>query len=81
MTEFSNPTGVLRNRPEWQITLTYEEHALLEASAGEAPAIGTLVEIVPNHACGTLNMHDWVAAARDGEVQEWWRVEGRGLVR
>lgn len=73
--------GVLRDQPEWQITSMYEEHALLESNAGDAPAIGTVVEIVPNHACGTLNMHDWVAAARMGIVEEWWRVEGRGLVR
>jgi D-serine deaminase-like pyridoxal phosphate-dependent protein len=73
--------GVLRNRTEWQITAMYEEHALLEASTGDAPSIGTVVEIIPNHACGTLNMHDWVATAREGVVEEWWRVEGRGLVR
>jgi D-serine deaminase-like pyridoxal phosphate-dependent protein len=73
--------GVLRDRPDWTITSLYEEHALLEVSAEDAAPIGTVVEIIPNHACGTLNMHDWVAAAREGEVEAWWRVDGRGLVR
>jgi D-serine deaminase-like pyridoxal phosphate-dependent protein len=72
--------GAIRDRPDWEITSLSEEHGILEVSPGEGP-IGTRVEIVPNHACGTLNMHDWVAAVRDREVVEWWRVEGRGLVR
>jgi D-serine deaminase-like pyridoxal phosphate-dependent protein len=72
--------GAIRDRPDWKIASLSEEHGILEVPGGEGP-IGTPVEIVPNHACGTLNMHDWVAAVRDREVVEWWRVEGRGLVR
>ena len=72
--------GVIRGRPDWRIVSLNEEHGVLEVPAGEAP-IGTQVEVVPNHACGTLNMHDWVAAVQDGVVAEWWRVQGRGLIR
>jgi D-serine deaminase-like pyridoxal phosphate-dependent protein len=72
--------GVIRGRPDWQIVSLNEEHGVLEVPTGEAP-IGTQVEVVPNHACGTLNMHDWVAAVQDGVVAEWWRVQGRGLIR
>jgi D-serine deaminase-like pyridoxal phosphate-dependent protein len=72
--------GLIRGRPEWKIVSLNEEHGVVELPPGEGP-IGTQLEIVPNHACGTLNMHDWVAAVRDGGVLAWWRVEGRGLVR
>lgn len=72
--------GVIRGRPEWRIVSLNEEHGVLDVPAGEAP-IGTQVRVVPNHACGTLNMHDWVAAVRDEVVAEWWRVQGRGLIR
>jgi D-serine deaminase-like pyridoxal phosphate-dependent protein len=72
--------GVIRGHPEWQLASLNEEHGILQVPAREAP-IGTRIEIVPNHACGTLNLHDWVAACRNGEVLEWWRVEGRGLIR
>lgn len=72
--------GVIRGRPDWRIVSLNEEHGVLEVPAGEAP-IGTRVEVVPNHACGTLNMHDWVAAVQNGMVAEWWRVQGRGLIR
>jgi D-serine deaminase-like pyridoxal phosphate-dependent protein len=72
--------GVVRGHPSWALVSLYEEHGVLEVPPGAAP-IGTTVEIVPNHACGAVNLHDWVAAVRDGAVEEWWRVEGRGLVR
>jgi D-serine deaminase-like pyridoxal phosphate-dependent protein len=72
--------GAIRGHPGWNIASLSEEHGILEVPAGEG-AIGTRVEIVPNHACGTLNMSDWVAAVHDLTVVDWWRVEGRGLVR
>lgn len=72
--------GAIRGHLEWELVTLNEEHGILEVPAGEA-AIGTQIEIVPNHACGTLNLHDWVAACRNGEVLEWWRVAGRGLIR
>ncbi len=72
--------GVVRGHPDWTIVSLNEEHGILEVPAGQAP-IGTLVEIVPNHACGMLNLHDWVAVSRGDEVIDWWRVRGRGLIR
>ena len=72
--------GAIRDHPDWTVVALNEEHGILEVPAGAAP-IGTLVEIVPNHACAMLNLHDWVAACRDREVVDWWRVEGRGRVR
>jgi D-serine deaminase-like pyridoxal phosphate-dependent protein len=72
--------GAVRGCPGWTLASLSEEHGILEVPPGAAP-IGTPVEIIPNHACGTLNLHDWVAAVHDGVVADWWRVEGRGLVR
>ena len=72
--------GAIRGHPSWAVVSLSEEHGLLEVPPGAAP-IGSAVEIVPNHACATLNLHDWVATVREGAVEEWWRVEGRGLVR
>ena len=55
---------------------------MLEVPAGgDGPSIGTRVEIIPNHACGALNLHDRVAVVRGEVVEDWWSVEGRGLVR
>jgi D-serine deaminase-like pyridoxal phosphate-dependent protein len=73
--------GAFPAHPTWELASLNEEHGIVELPAGDSPSIGTTVEIIPNHACGALNMHDWVAVARDGAVEDWWRVEGRGLVR
>jgi D-serine deaminase-like pyridoxal phosphate-dependent protein len=72
--------GVVRGHPGWRLVSLNEEHGVIDLPAGEGP-IGTGVEIIPNHGCGALNMHDSVGAVRDGVVEHWWRVKGRGLVR
>jgi len=39
------------------------------------------LQIIPNHACGCMNLHDGVLAVRDGIVDHVIRVAARGLVR
>jgi D-serine deaminase-like pyridoxal phosphate-dependent protein len=73
--------GAVVGEPEWRIVSLSEEHGVLEVPAGHGPAVGQPLEVIPNHACGALNLHDWVAVARHGVIADWWRVEGRGLVR
>lgn len=74
--------GEVRGHPEWTIASLSEEHGVLSLPDGaRGPAIGDLVEIVPNHACAMLNLHDEVTVVRHGAVLDVWSVEGRGLVR
>jgi D-serine deaminase-like pyridoxal phosphate-dependent protein len=72
--------GTIAGHPSWALSWLNEEHGVIELPPGEDPSIGTTVEIIPNHACGMLNMHDWVAVVRDGEVHDWWPVAARGRV-
>jgi D-serine deaminase-like pyridoxal phosphate-dependent protein len=59
-----------------------EEHGYVDVSAlFNRPAVGQHLQIVPNHACGCMNLHDGVLAVRDGVVDHVIRVAGRGLVR
>jgi D-serine deaminase-like pyridoxal phosphate-dependent protein len=59
-----------------------EEHGYVDVSAlEERPAVGEHLQIIPNHACGCMNLHDGVLAVRDGVVDHVIRVAGRGLVR
>ena len=59
-----------------------EEHGYIDVSAlSERPAVGRHLQIVPNHACGCMNLHDGVLAVRDGVVDHVIRVAGRGLIR
>jgi D-serine deaminase-like pyridoxal phosphate-dependent protein len=59
-----------------------EEHGYVDVPAlVRPPAVGDHLQIVPNHACGCMNLHDGVLAARGGVVDHVIRVDARGLIR
>ena len=59
-----------------------EEHGYVDVTTlEERPAVGEHLQIVPNHACGCVNLHDGVLAVRNGVVDHVIRVAGRGLIR
>lgn len=59
-----------------------EEHGYIDVSSlVERPRIGEHLQIVPNHACGCINLHDGALAVRDGVVDHVIRIAGRGLIR
>jgi D-serine deaminase-like pyridoxal phosphate-dependent protein len=37
--------------------------------------------VIPNHACGALNMHDRLVVVRGEHVEEVWPVVARGHVQ
>jgi len=39
------------------------------------------VEVIPNHCCATVNLHEEMVVVRKGEVVETWRVAGRGKIK
>lgn len=77
--------GQIRDRPDLVITLATEEHGIVTVPADSPDprwAIGDHVRIVPNHACGCVNMHDTlVAFDGDETVIDRWAVIGRGKVQ
>ena len=61
-----------------------EEHGVIlvpEGSRDPGLKIGDKVRIVPDHACGTVNMHDELVAVDGDLVVDVWPVIGRGRVR
>ncbi len=58
------------------IAVAHEEHGFLR---GAAPglAVGDLIRVRPNHACGLSNMHSHVHLVDDGVVVDVWPVVGR----
>jgi D-serine deaminase-like pyridoxal phosphate-dependent protein len=58
----------------------YEEHAIVEAPAGTRglPRVGDRVELLPNHACVTANLHDRYVLRRGEEVVDVIAVDARG---
>src|SRR5205085_10387798 len=74
--------GTVIEYPQARIYALNEEHGYMDVSACDArPAVGDVVAIVPNHACGTTNMHDEVVAHRGGRIVAVWPVAARGKLR
>jgi D-serine deaminase-like pyridoxal phosphate-dependent protein len=75
--------GGLVTAPGAEIVALNEEHAVCELPPELATSVhvGDRHEIVPNHACTCVNLHDAIHAARDGVVEELWPILARGAVR
>ena len=74
--------GHVMEYPDAVIATLSEEHGVVDLSAcRERPAVGDVVEVVPNHCCVVSNMVDEVYGVRDGAVETVWPVAARGTVR
>ena len=59
-----------------------EEHGHLNIERSERRyQVGDRLSVIPNHVCTTVNMHDEIYGVRRGQVENVWRVQGRGKVR
>jgi D-serine deaminase-like pyridoxal phosphate-dependent protein len=73
--------SVIGARDAWFARVN-EEHGYIDVSSlDDAPRLGEHLQIVPNHACGCINLHDGALAVRDGVVDHVIRIAGRGLIR
>jgi D-serine deaminase-like pyridoxal phosphate-dependent protein len=58
-----------------------EEHGMLSVGEDSDLGVGDVVEIIPNHVCSTVNLHDEVyMQAADGSAERVG-VAARGMVR
>lgn len=68
--------------PGAKLTRLSEEHAKIELGD---PTVklepGDRVEIIPSHACTTINLHDTLYGIRRGRLEVVWPVAGRGRCR
>jgi D-serine deaminase-like pyridoxal phosphate-dependent protein len=73
--------GAVPAHPGLEIEALNEEHAICRVGDGPSPAVGDRVEVIPNHACTCVNLHDSLVAVRGGIVDAELRVIARGAVR
>ncbi len=74
--------GAIVGWPGADLNTLNEEHGYVDVSSlDERPQVGDRLSVVPNHACGCVNMHDGLLAIRDGVVDHVIEVSARGLVR
>jgi D-serine deaminase-like pyridoxal phosphate-dependent protein len=60
-----------------RVVLLSEHHAVVDLAGAELPALGSVVDLVPNHVCAAVNLHDTLWAERDGALVAW-TVAARG---
>jgi D-serine deaminase-like pyridoxal phosphate-dependent protein len=74
--------GVIVGWPDAHLHTLNEEHGYVDVTGlQERPSVGDRLRVIPNHACGCVNLHDGLLGVRDGVVEGVIRVAGRGLVR
>jgi D-serine deaminase-like pyridoxal phosphate-dependent protein len=74
--------GIVKEDPAAEVERFSEEHGHLNVSRSERSyRVGDRLSIIPNHVCTTVNMHDEIYGVRGEQVEEVWRVAGRGKVR
>ena len=74
--------GYIRQAPMARIVSLSEEHGVVELPAGaEFPRIGERVEIIPNHVCPAVNLHEEFYVLDGEDVIEVWPIAARGKVR
>ena len=73
--------GYIVNRPSLELNIIHEEHGILKLkSQSSSLKIGDRLEIIPNHACGAVNLFDKLIGLRKNKVEVVWPVSGRGKV-
>lgn len=74
--------GFVLEYPDIHLERMNEEHGMLRTEGSSArPKVGEKVRIIPNHACGTTNLHDYVVAHRSGRVESILPIAARGTIR
>lgn len=73
--------GTVVGRPELTFGRMTEEHGMLDVPPGVRLDIGTQLRVIPNHGCGTINMHDEVVAVHGDGTTETWTVAARAKLR
>ena len=76
------PMGHIVEYPEAVVHKMNEEHGFVDVSAcPRPPGVGERLTVIPNHACGTVNMHNTLVGLRGQEVEVVWGIAARGRVQ
>ncbi|MCZ8517328.1 alanine racemase [Paenibacillus filicis] len=62
--------GHINNYPEAVLERTTEEHGMVKLEGKEEIQVGDTLEIIPNHICTTINLHDHVYMKNEQEIRK-----------
>ncbi len=71
--------GRVLGHPEARITALSEHHGTVIWDSDQLPAIGSRIQVVPNHVCVAVNLVDEVYVISDGQLTDTWKVGARGV--
>jgi len=74
---YASGFGRIKTVPEARITALSEHHATI-VFPGQAPPLGSVVDVIPNHSCNAVNLADELVVERNGAEIAVWRVAARG---
>jgi D-serine deaminase-like pyridoxal phosphate-dependent protein len=74
---YSSGWGRLPAYDAARVVMLSEHHAVVDLAGAPMPALGTEVDVVPNHVCAAVNLHDTLWADH-GDRVEPWPVAARG---
>jgi D-serine deaminase-like pyridoxal phosphate-dependent protein len=82
----SNPNevtfGHIVEAPTARFHKMNEEHGYVDLTdADQKFSVGERVHVIPNHVCVAVNLHEQVYGLRGDQVEEVWRVDGRGKLQ
>jgi D-serine deaminase-like pyridoxal phosphate-dependent protein len=73
--------GLVVGHPEAVLGRVTEEHGMVSLDGESDLRVGDTVEIIPNHVCSTVNLHEEVVLVSEDGTAETLRVAARGMVR
>jgi D-serine deaminase-like pyridoxal phosphate-dependent protein len=72
---------LVAGRPQLHMDFLSEEHGVGHRSGDDDPRIGERLQVIPSHACATVNLFDVAYGTRAGRVERELHITGRGKVR
>jgi D-serine deaminase-like pyridoxal phosphate-dependent protein len=72
---------VIAGRPDLHMDFLSEEHGVGHRSGDDGVRIGDRLQVIPSHACATVNLFDMAYGVRGDRVERELRITGRGRVR
>lgn len=73
--------GLVAAHPELVVERLYEEQAVVAVVDSCSLGVGDRVQVIPNHACTTANLHADYLVVDSGSVVDVWPVAARGWGR
>lgn len=71
--------GRLLDFPDARLVILSEHHAVADLAGAPLPPLGSVVRVVPNHACNAVNLVDEYAVLDEGRLVGRWDVAARGM--